>query len=309
MSTDRPGVLVVGEALVDVVTPAASPTTEHVGGSPANVALGLARLGHPTGLVACLGNDARGAAVREHLARGGVELDARPIATTGTASARLDVHGAAEYAFDLAWAPGPIALPPGTGHVHTGSLAAALDPGAADVLRLLDEVRATGTVSFDPNVRPSITPDRTVVAERVAEVARRADVVKASAEDLAWLHPDRPEDAVVAELLDTGPWLVVVTDAGAGVRWWTAAAPDSPGTRAARDVDVLDTVGAGDSFMAGLVSGLLDAGLLGAPRGSAHRGIGADDTRIVTAIERGLATSAVTVSRAGAYAPVRTELS
>lgn len=82
-----------------------------------------------------------------------------------------------------------------------------------------------------------------------------------------------------------------------------------PGTRAARDVDVLDTVGAGDSFMAGLVSGLLDAGLLGAPRGSAHRGIGADDTRIVTAIERGLATSAVTVSRAGAYAPVRTELS
>ena len=154
--------LVVGEALMDIVRRPGTAPVEHVGGSPANVAIGLARLGHKVLLATALGADARGDIVRSHLEGNGVTVDngldnGQP---TSTAIATLDERGAATYEFDLHWEPGTVAIAEGTGHLHTGSIAAVIQPGAGDVVEAIERGRATATVSYDLNVRPSITSDR-----------------------------------------------------------------------------------------------------------------------------------------------------
>ncbi|MGL4745498.1 MAG: PfkB family carbohydrate kinase, partial [Dermatophilaceae bacterium] len=131
------------------------------------------------------------------------------------------------------------------------------------------------------------------------------DVVKCSSDDLLWLYPDRSPEQVMEQWSALGAPLVVVTLGPNGVTWRTA--DGRLGVDAARSRSVVDTVGAGDSFMAGLVSGLLDAGLLGSPDARARlRGAGHDD--VAPAVGRALATSGVTVQRAGAYAPTRDEV-
>jgi fructokinase len=303
-----PRLLVVGEALVDIVAEPSGERTEHVGGSPANVAMGLARLGHDVDFAGCLGRDARGERIAGHLADRGVRVLPQCFGDdpTSTAVATLDESGAASYEFDLHWNLPLIPLPEGTGHVHTGSIGTVLQPGAASVTAVLEAVRATGTVSYDPNIRPSIMGDLDPVRARVEELVALSDVVKASADDLDLLYAGQSPEQVMAAWVGLGAGIAVITLGADGVVY-RVASEDSLGRADTRAEHVVDTVGAGDSFMAGLVSGLVVAGLLGDP-GARDRLRGATLEEVRPAIERGLATSAVTVGRAGAYAPALDEL-
>ena len=141
-------------------------TAEHVGGSPANVALGLARLGHDTHLATLVGTDERGVRCREHVEAGGVRLlpgSTSPDHPTSTAVATLDDSGAATYVFDLHWNLPPVALPTGTVHVHIGSIGTTLRPGEAEVTEAVRRARPTATISYDPNARPTIMGDADAV--------------------------------------------------------------------------------------------------------------------------------------------------
>lgn len=301
-------VVVIGELLVDIVHTPDGDTAEHVGGSPANVALGLARLGHDTHLATLVGTDERGVRCREHVEAGGVALLPGSMSAehpTSTAVATIDEGGAASYVFDLHWNLPPVQLPAATAHVHCGSIATTLEPGEVEVTDALRRARPDATVSYDPNARPTIMGEPGAVRRRVEELVALSDVVKCSEDDIHWLYPGEDASRVMAAWIDLGAALTVVTLGGNGVTWRTAGGEEA--TEQARVKDVVDTVGAGDSFMAGLVSGLLDLGLLGGPDARERlRSAALHDVH--PAVDRALATSGVTVRRAGAYAPTREEI-
>ncbi|MGD7733110.1 carbohydrate kinase family protein [Propionibacteriaceae bacterium G57] len=299
-------VLCLGEALIDVVHSPDGSVAEHVGGSPLNVAGGLSRLGHPTTLACWVAEDDHGDLIREWLADHVVAMAAgsESAARTATAAATLDAHGQATYGFDIEWDLPPVDLA-GVVHVHTGSIAAVLAPGADKVFDALGQAVAAGaTISYDPNMRPALMGRPELVRDRVEQIIALADLVKASDEDIAWLYPGQDAGEVLQRWAGLGAGLVVMTRGGEGAAFVRG---DDVVAVAPRRVSVGDTVGAGDSFMAGLVSGLLDAGLLGAGRGqlAAAGGAGAG---IDAALDRAVAASALTVTRRGAYAPTRDEL-
>jgi fructokinase len=301
-------VLVVGEVLVDVVRTPGGTVTEHVGGSPANVAVGLARLGHPVALATVVGDDERGRRCLAHLEAGGVAVTpaSRRAGPTSVADATLDRTGAATYEFDLRWDLAPVRLAPGIGHLHSGSIATTLEPGEREVTAAFRAAAGRATVSYDPNVRPTIMGGAGPVRARVEQLVALSDVVKCSDEDLAFLYPTRAVEDVMAAWAALGPALVVVTRGPSGAVVRTSATGEVTRVPTAAGV-VVDTVGAGDSFMAGLLSGLLDAGLLGGPE-AGRRLAGARPAAVAPAVARALATSAVTVGRAGPYAPTREEV-
>ncbi len=303
---DGEHVLVVGEALIDVVHRADGSVDEHPGGSLANVALTLGRLGRDARLATWLGTDAHGEAVRSWLDDSAVTL--APGSTradrTSVATAHLDGQGAATYEFDLEWrVPAGTAPGAGTLAVHTGSIAAVLEPGASDVRALVAAARDTATITYDPNARPALMGDPADARARIEALVALADVVKVSDEDLAWLVPGTDPVAVARDWLALGPALVVVTYGGEGALALTAAGEQRV---TAPRVEVVDTVGAGDSFMGALLDGLWDAGLLGADRRDALRAV--DAATLTRLLERCAAVAAVTVSRAGANPPRRAEL-
>lgn len=295
--------LVVGESLVDVVGDLTlAEQSRTPGGSPLNVAVGLARLGWPPKLATCLGDDALGALVREHAEGSGVVLTegSTRAARTGTATATLDASGAASYAFDLHWNP---VLPPLTHAqrlVHCGSLGTVLAPGAEWVERLAAEAAEAGVpVSYDPNVRPALAPTPTRAWDGVRRVAANAAVVKVSDEDLAYVQPGRAFESVAEELLarpTTG--LVVVTVGAGGAAGFTRSASARVG---APVVAVTDTVGAGDSFMAALLAALLESGSLNA--------LGElSDADLGSLLRSAVDVAALTCTRRGADPPWRHEL-
>jgi fructokinase len=220
------------------------------------------------------------------------------------ATAHLGADGAATYEFDLTWDLAPdAAARPGTLVVHTGSVAAVLEPGASAVRRVLDDARSTATVTYDPNVRPTLmgTPDD--VRDRIEDLVATSDVVKVSDEDLLWLYPGADLDEVASRWQAAGPALVVVTLGGDGAFARTRTGRVDV---AAPRVTVADTVGAGDSFMGALVHGLWDADLLGAGRRPALAAVTADT--LTTVLDRCVRVAAITVSRAGANPPRLAEL-
>ena len=299
--------LVMGEALVDVVTTATGETTTHVGGSPLNVAVGLARLEHPAVLATHIAADDHGRLIAEMMSREGVELTpaSTDLARTSTARAQLDESGAATYEFDVDW-PELVGLPTDVGHVHTGSIGSWYSPGCTSVERALAEAREYATTSYDPNVRPALMGDAIVERERVERLLAHVDVVKCSDEDASWLYPDRDEKDVVRRWAGLGPRLVVVTRGAHGC-FAALSKGDGEIEMAGRRVPVIDTVGAGDSFMSGLISGLLDARLLGGAE-SRRRMLLATLDDIQPALERATRTSSLTVTRAGSQPPTRQEL-
>lgn len=230
----RPQVLVVGEALVDVVDGVPRP-----GGSPANVAVALGRQGVPVTLATQLGDDAYGELVRDHLAQSGVATVVAPAGRTSSATAVVGPAGGATYDFDIAWDPTFPRLPEAD-VVHVGSFSA-----------LAVEV-PDGTLSYDVNVRPALMP--LDARERIEAVAARATIVKASDEDLAWLHPSLSWEDSAGRLLALGPTVVWVTRGAEGATGFTASTTYAV---AAPVVEVVDTIGAGDTFSAGLLAGWL----------------------------------------------------
>ncbi len=300
--------LVVGESLIDVVNRPDGTSQEHVGGSPANVAVGLARLGHDTVLATRIGRDERGARIANHLERERISLAEGSVGNgqTSVATATLDESGTAAYSFELSWELSGLAPEEEPIHVHTGSIAATLEPGATAVLAAIQSARPGATISYDPNARPSLMGDPHEVRAKIEALIGLSDVVKASDEDIAWLYDGAPISEVLRLWGQLGPALTVVTR---GVQGAVVGLPIT-GELTSIDapvVEVVDTVGAGDSFMAGLLSGLLDAGLLGGiPARERLRTARLADVR--PAVDRALACAAITVSRAGPNPPHRADL-
>ncbi|MBW8761494.1 MAG: carbohydrate kinase [Microbacterium sp.] len=295
-------VLVIGEALVDIVHREAGRIEETPGGSPANVALALARLGDEPLLLTQLGEDPRGRAVRAWLAASGVDVLVAGAERTSTASAQLGPDGSARYEFDLSWTLDGVdpesVVGEHPGIVHVGSVAALLHPGADVVRSLLEALRPDALISYDPNIRPALVPDRAQALRDVEALVAASDVVKASDEDLGWLYPGEDPLEVAQRLQRSGPAIVVVTRGGDGADAVTAAGVVRVG---GHRVDVVDTVGAGDTFMAALIHSLRDAGLSGAASREALRGVDEELVRAMLAF--GAAAAAVTVSRPGADPP------
>ncbi len=300
-----PRALVVGESLIDVVRRLDGTADEHPGGSPMNVAIGLGRLGRPVDLLTWFGPDARGTALRDHIAESGVHVvdGSDGAAATSVAIATLDETGAATYTFDLDWqVPATDGLLDDVVVVHSSTIGAALAPGGAAVLDLLLRARVSATVTYDPNVRPALLGDG--AHELIERLVTLADVVKVSDEDLAWYEPGSDPGAIATDWASRGPGLVVVTRGSQGVLAVTSAGlvVEVPSRR----VTVADTVGAGDSFMSGLINGLWTAGLLGADRRDAVGRIG--EATLVGILERCAEIAGITVSRAGANPPWAAEL-
>ena len=286
--------LVIGEALIDVVV--GSTTTEYVGGSPLNVAVGLARLGRGVDFLTHIGSDPHGRRIAEYVKDAGAQLVPGSVAAARTpiATATIAADGSASYSFDLDWElSGTPPVPPPL-FVHTGSIAAVREPGCLAVAALLDAYRVSATVTFDPNVRPSSIVDREQALERVDKIVERSDIVKVSDEDLRWLAPDRAPRDTARGWLASGPAVVAVTMAERGSLAVCAAGEV---TVPARPIDVVDTVGAGDAFMVGLLDKLWDLGLLGGDRRTQLRDIGLD--AVTSALEAGTESAARTLSRAG----------
>jgi fructokinase len=301
----RTRALVIGESLIDLVQRPDGATEEYVGGSPANVAIGLARLGHDVTFATLLGDDERGARIAGHLAGEGiclVEGSVAPIGSpTSVATSTLDTTGAATYSFDLAWELP--ALPPlgGLTHVHTGSVAATLEPGASAVLATIEGARPGATISYDPNLRPSLMGNPHEVRAKVEALIGLSDVVKASEEDIAWLYDGAPLSDLLRLWGQLGPALTVVTRGGSGVVVGLSLSGELTGIDVPA-VRVVDTVGAGDTFMAGLLSGLLDAGLLGGIQ-ARERLRSASLANVRPAVDRALACAAISVSGPGPNQP------
>ncbi|KUG53866.1 hypothetical protein AVL61_15155 [Kocuria rosea subsp. polaris] len=289
-------VLVVGEALMDVVMAAGVPTA-HPGGSPANVAVGLARLGCRTSLLTALGRDVLGVALERHFQDEGVRLfpgSIREDEPTSSATVALDADGAATYHFDVRWSLPEQDLDQHFDLLHTGSIAAFLAPGASTVRRLFERARPSTLLSFDPNIRPQLLPERADTVKAFHAMADLVDIVKLSDEDAAWLWPGRDVHTVLDELLARGAGLIVITRGAQGALLATGVhrcdLPAAPTT-------VKDTVGAGDSYMAALLSLIIGAGRL--PR---------DHQELKTLGTTAARAAAITVSRAGAQPPTSQEL-
>ncbi len=299
--------LVVGEALVDVVLGRDGSERDHAGGSSANAAVAMSRLGRSVWFASAWADDAHGRLLAGHLAGNDVRLAVDPVVLdrTATAVATLAEDGSASYEFDIEWRVPDVSLP---GHVEPvvvvyGSIGAALAPGADEVAALVTSSRGSALAVFDVNARPAITGTGDEVVARAEQMARLADVVKASDEDLEVLWPGRTHREVASQLIGAGAGAVVVTLGGAGVRWY---AEDDDVEVAAPRVEVADTIGAGDTVTAAVVHALWELGVVGPGAGDRLRALSADDRAAVLAFAARAA--AVTVSRPGGDPPHRHEL-
>jgi fructokinase len=293
--------LVIGEALIDTL----DSHVEHVGGSPLNVAVGLARLGRDVDFLTHIGDDEPGRRITDYVKSSGAQLVPGSTAATRTPTAVATIadDGSATYTFDLDWqlsGTPPVAPPL---FVHTGSIAAVREPGCLAVAALVDAYHVSATVTFDPNVRPSLIVDRDLARERIEHLVERSDIVKVSEEDLRWLHPGRAPEQTARTWLASGPAIVAVTKGERGSMAFCAA---GEARVAARPVQVVDTVGAGDAYMVGLLDMLWELGLLGAGRRANLRRIGLDS--LTATLEAASLSSALTVARAGADLPDRAAL-
>ena len=265
-------ILISGEALIDLIP---DPDKDFrydavLGGSPYNVAIGLGRLGAPTAFVSRISSDANGENLAAGLQAAGVDLslvarDSRPTTLAfvmkGTAQtgSRYSFYIDAT-SFDGPW-PFPKVWPQGAKHLHVGSISALEARHGASVVDALTRARGHLTTSFDPNIRPLVTPDRAVVGPLVEQQVALASIVKASEEDLEWLYPGRPVEETLADWAGRGPLFCIATRGGKGA---VAFLGGQRLTVAAPAIEVVDTVGAGDSFMSSLLAIMNHAGALGA---------------------------------------------
>ena len=290
---------VCGEVLIDIL-----PTGPVVGGGPANTAKALARLGHDVHFIDGISNDAYGQSARAELLRDGVNLDLALTSDkpTCTATVTLDAAGGASYeflidgtaTFDFAssWLPDPYRYQPQV--LHIGTLVTMIEPGASALYDWAMQVAELAPIVFDPNIRPSVQPDRDLYEAAVEKWAALSAVIKVSDDDLAWLFPGQAIEDVANRWISDGAFLVVVTRGADGLVGYTAdGRVEVPGVK----VDVVDTVGAGDTVGAIVVEAMLTHGLVEL-RGELLRGV----------LARAAAAAAITCSRKGAQPPFKHEL-
>lgn len=305
-----PGVAVFGEALVDLLPHGNRDFRAAAGGSPANIAVAVARLGHPSHFWGGLSTDRWGDLLDDHLNAAGVDTTRTPRSQAPTAVALVDLaeDGGAIYRFlwegtaDRAVVLDDLPADPGqdVAWLQVGSVVAALPDSGAVAAELVARERGRRLVSCDPNVRTMVHGDGDGPRRRLRDLAEHADLVKISDEDLAFVEPDRTVDEAVAHWLSAGVGLVAVTRGGRGAR--LATADDTVEIVAPTSI-VADTVGAGDTFMAGLLAGLLDTGVVDR---AALEALDADALRAIGLLAARAA--AITVSRVGADPPTRSDL-
>jgi fructokinase len=308
---DPPTFMVIGEALIDLAAPAEDGSAvARPGGSPMNVAVGLARLGAGTGFAGRLSTDPFGAILRQHLERSGVDLRHVVTAAERSTIALVQIaggHATYEYAVgaDFQWSADELAfLPGGALAVHFGSLASWLPPGSAAIAAAVSRLRRDGSVliSYDPNVRPALQPDPVSARQQIEQSVSLAHVVRASLDDVHWLYGLHADvDAVAGIWLALGAGLVVITMGADGATGWASGQPpvSRPGFRTA----VTDTVGAGDAFTSGLLDALARRELL-APGSLAALG---DAAKLAGILDEAGRIAAITCSRPGADPPNRAE--
>ena len=290
---------VCGEVLIDIL-----PSGPVVGGGPANTAKALARLGHDVNFIDGISTDAYGQSAREELLRDGVNLDLALASDkpTCTATVTLDAAGGASYeflidgtaTFDFAssWLPDPYRYQPQV--LHIGTLVTMIEPGASALYDWAMQVAELAPIVFDPNIRPSVQPDRDLYEAAVEKWAALSAVIKVSDDDLAWLFPGQAIEDVANRWINDGAFLVVVTQGANGIMGYTSEGRvEVPGVK----VDVVDTVGAGDTVGAIVVEAMLTHGLVEL-RGELLRGV----------LARAAAAAAITCSRKGAQPPFKHEL-
>lgn len=304
-------IAVLGEALIDLAeTGDDDPRLARPGGSPYNVAIGLARLGQPVQFVGRLSTDPLGSVLRNHALRSGVDLSqcvATPQPST-VALVELDATGGARYRFgtngtaDFGWTDAELGMLCGdAAAVHFGSLASWLAPGDAAIAAHVKRLRAAGAlVSYDPNVRPQLQPDPAAARIRIEAAIRLAHLVKSSADDLAWLYPGRSPEQVVAQWHSLGTEVVVITGGASGATAYFATSATGAMHRDATPITVVDTVGAGDAF----TSGLLDA----LARHDRLSPAALSDAPWADMLDAAGLVAALTCARAGANPPRRAEL-
>jgi fructokinase len=264
--------LICGEALFDLfLRPSA---TDELcldavpGGSPFNVALGLARLGQKTEFFSGLSPDLMGKRLAAFMEKEGVGLAHAVRSTNPTALSivALNADGSADYAFypdfpaysAIREADLP-ELDPETRIIHMGSIATALEPVGSALAVLAERECGRRLIAYDPNVRPSIEPDLDVWRRAFERITASAHLTKVSAEDLAMLYPGVGHDDMARQLLERGVRLVVITRGSEGASGWTR---NSQALSLPRPVLVVDTVGAGDSYQAALLTGLAEMGCI-----------------------------------------------
>ncbi len=290
---------VCGEVLIDIL-----PTGPVVGGGPANTAKALARLGHDVHFIDGISSDAYGQSAREELLRDGVNLDLALASDkpTCTATVTLDAAGGASYEFLIdgtatfdfaaAWLPDPYRYQPQV--LHIGTLVTMIEPGASALYDWAMQVAELAPIVFDPNIRPSVQPDHDLYEAAVEKWAALSAVIKVSDDDLAWLFPDQSIDDVANRWINDGAFLVVVTRGADGLVGYTAdGRVEVPGVK----VDVVDTVGAGDTVGAIVVEAMLTHGLI-----ELHGDL------LRSVLTRAAAAAAITCSRKGAQPPYKHEL-
>ena len=290
---------VCGEVLIDIL-----PSGPVVGGGPANTAKALARLGHDVHFIDGISSDVYGQSARAELLNDGVNLDLalasdKPTCTAtvtldaaGGASYEFLIDGTATFDFTTSWLPDPYRYQPQV--LHIGTLVTVIEPGASALYDWAMQVAELAPIVFDPNIRPSVLPDRDLYEAAIEKWAALSAVIKVSDDDLAWLFPGQAIEDVAYRWINDGAFLVVVTQGANGLMGYTSEGRvEVPGVK----VDVVDTVGAGDTVGAIVVEAMLAHGLVEL-RGDLLRGV----------LTRAAAAAAITCSRKGAQPPYKHEL-
>ena len=300
-------ILCCGEALIDMLprqsTLGENAYAPYAGGAIFNTAIALGRLGMPTGFFTGLSDDMLGDVLRETLAAANVDfsfcaISARP---TTVAFVKL-VNGSATYAFYDEGTAGRMittndlpALGDDIEAIHFGAISLIPDPCGGTYEALLAREHEARVISLDPNIRPGFIKDKQSHHDRIMRMAAQSDIIKFSDEDLEWFGMSGDHDALAAQWLNIGPKLVVITKGADGAVGYTRNMKvDVPSER----VDVVDTIGAGDTFDAGVLASLRRDGLL-----TKYHVANLDQKAIRNALAFAAKVAAVTVSRAGANPP------
>jgi fructokinase len=300
-------IVVAGEALFDLVLEGTEQLQAHPGGAAFNTARTLGRLEQPVSYLARLSDDRFGTRLRQLLIDDGVRLDC-VVPTddpTTLALAELDPNGAARYRFyttgtsaaGLTTEAALAVLPARVDVLHVGTLGLLLEPTATATEAVVERLAGQALIAVDPNARPTAVTDEVAYRARLGRIIARADLVKVSEEDAAWLDPDRPPVAAARALLAGRASVALLTRGGDGVVVITATAEvEVP----APPVEVVDTIGAGDAFGGGFLAWWRRAG-----HGREQL---ADLDAVVEATRFGCLVAAKTVERAGASPPTLAEL-
>ena len=294
---------VCGEALIDKIT-IGGQLREIPGGGPANTAHALARLAVASEFIGGLSSDSYGQMMREQFTAAGVGLRFTPthelptctanvtIAADGSASYQFVIDGTATFAY--AEANLPEVEREAVEAIYFGTLATIVEPGASVLFEWMKKAVGKVPIIFDPNIRPTVLGDRERYQSAVARFLQISDVVKASTDDIGWLYPEMNEFEVAKSWLERGVKLVVITRGENGLVGITAEhIIEVPGIK----VDVVDTVGAGDTVGAIIAEGIVHHGL--------ERVLTSELSHI---LHRAVQASAITCSRQGAQPPYKKEL-